>query len=340
MQTQKAAQQPSPMRIFEAFNAYQKTAALKAAIDLDIFTHIAEGATTAGQLATRTRASERGVRILCDYMALQGFLSKNGKSYGLTPESEAFLNRQSPAYIGSATQFLCSPDLRKHWDDLSGAVRKGGTTAEDDGTIEPDNPIWVDFARGMAGLMTLPAELLAKVVSADRGEPWKVLDIAAGHGMFGVTIAKHNPNARIVAVDWANVLHVATENATRFGVADRHTLLPGSAFDVDFGKDYDLVLVTNFLHHFDLPTNEKLLRKVYASLKPGGRVVILDFVPNEDRVTPPESAGFALVMLAGTPAGDAYTYSEYQSILRNAGFKRDEMHALPPTPNQAIVAWK
>jgi len=339
MQTQKAAQ-PSPMRIFEAFTAYQKTAALKAAIDLDIFTHIAKGATTAKQLATHARASERGVRILCDYMVVQGFLSKNGNSYGLTPDTEAFLNRQSPTYIGDATQFLCSPDLRKHWDDLSAAVRKGGTTAEDDGTIEPENPIWVDFARGMTNLMTLPAELLARLIGADRSEPWKVLDIAAGHGMFGVTIAKHNPKAKIVAVDWASVLQVATENAKRVGVADRHTLLPGSAFDVQFGNDYDLVLVTNFLHHFDLPTNEKLLKKVNAALKPGGRVVILEFVPNEDRVSPPESAGFPLVMLAGTPAGDAYTYSEHQGILRSAGFKRDELHALPPTPNQAIVAWK
>src|SRR5436190_7384986 len=332
MQTQKAAPQPSPMRIFEALNAYQRTAALKAAIDLDIFTHIAKGATTTRQIAAQTQASERGVRILCDYMTLHGFLSKQGNSYGLAPDADAFLNRQSPAYIGGATQFLCSPDLRKHYEDLSAAVRKGGTTAEGEGTIEPENPIWVDFARGMAGLMTLPAEMLAKVVGANRGEPWKVLDIAAGHGMFGVSIAKHNPKAKIVAVDWASVLQVAKENAQRLAVADRHSLLPGNAFDVDYGKDYDLVLVTNFLHHFDLPTNEKLLKKIYASLKPGGRVAIVEFVPNEDRVSPPESAGFALIMLAGTPAGDAYTFSEYQGILRSAGFKRHELHALPPTP--------
>jgi ubiquinone/menaquinone biosynthesis C-methylase UbiE len=339
MQTPKAAP-PSPMRIFEALNAYQKTAALKAAIDLDVFTHIAKGASTTKHIAVQTQASERGIRILCDYMALHGFLTKNGNSYALAPDAEFFLNRQSPAYIGAATQFLCSPDLRKHYEDLSAAVRKGGTTAEGEGTVEPENPIWIDFARGMVGLMTLPAELLAKLLAADRGEPWKVLDIAAGHGMFGVTIAKYNPKARIVALDWASVLQVAKENAERAGVAGRYTLLPGSAFEVEFGKDYDLVLVTNFLHHFDLPTNEKLLRKIHASLKPGGRIVILEFVPNEDRVSPPETAGFALIMLAGTPAGDAYTYSEYQGILRSAGFKRDELHALPPTPNQAIVAWK
>jgi SAM-dependent methyltransferase len=339
MQTQKAAQQTSPMRIFEALNAYQKTAALKAAIDLDIFTHIAKGATTTKQIAAQTQAAEKGVRILCDYMTLHGFLNKKGNSYALAPDAETFLDRQSPAYIGGATQFLCSPDLQKYYENLTVAVRNGGTV-EGEGTVEPENPIWVDFARGMAGLMTLPAELLAKLLAADRGEPWKVLDIAAGHGMFGVTLAKHNPKAKIVALDWGSVLQVAKENAERAGVGDRHTRLPGSAFDVEFGKDYDLVLVTNFLHHFDLPTNEKLLKKIHTSLKPGGRIVILEFVPNEDRVSPPETAGFALIMLGSTRAGDAYTYSEYQGILRKAGFKRDELHPLPPTPNQAIVAWK
>jgi ubiquinone/menaquinone biosynthesis C-methylase UbiE len=340
MQTKEASDQLSPMAIFETLNAYQESAALKAAIDLDIFTHIAQGARSAKQIAGRAQASERGTRILCDYMVLHGFLTKSGSGYGLAPEAEFFLNRQSPAYIGGATQFLCSPDLRKNYDDLAAAVRKGGTAAEGEGTIEPENPIWVDFARGMAPLMSLPAEKLADLLEARRGEPWKVLDLAAGHGMFGVVLARHNPQAKIVALDWANVLQVAKENAQRIGVADRHSLLPGSAFEVDFGNDYDVVLITNFLHHFDLPTNEKLLRKVYAALKPGGRAVILEFVPNEDRVSPPESAGFALIMLAGTPAGDAYTYAEYQGILRSAGFTRSELRALPPTPNQAIVAWK
>lgn len=211
MQTPKAAP-PSPMRIFEALNAYQKTAALKAAIDLDIFSHIAKGAKTTKQIAAQASSSEKGTRILCDYMVLEGFLTKKESSYDLAPDAEFFLNRQSPAYIGGATQFLCSPDLQKYYADLTTAVRNGGTTAGE-GTVEPENPIWVDFARGMAGLMTLPAELLAKLLATHRGLPWKVLDIAAGHGMFGVTIAKQNPKAKVVAPDWASVLQVAKENA-------------------------------------------------------------------------------------------------------------------------------
>jgi SAM-dependent methyltransferase len=330
---------PSPAHIFQTLNAYQQTAALKAAIELDLFTHISHGAKTAGEIAAGAKASQRGIRILCDYLALQGFLTKEGNSYGLSADTGFFLNRDSPAYFGGAIQFLNSPMLMKNYDDLAGAVRKGGCLKAE-GTVGPEDPIWVDFARGMAPMMVIPAEMIAKLLGADRGEPWKVLDIAAGHGVYGITIAKQNPNARVVAVDWAGVLAVASENAKKWGVAERHSILPGSAFDVEFGTGYDVVLITNFLHHFDPPTNEKFLKKVYAALKPGGRAVTLEFVPNEDRVSPPETAGFSLVMLASTPAGDAYTFSELDRMLRTAGFSQNQLHQLPPTPNQAIVSVK
>jgi len=192
----------------------------------------------------------------------------------------------------------------------------------------------------MAPLLATPAEFIAKMVGADSGAKWKVLDIAAGHGLFGITIARHNPNAKIVAVDWAAVLEVARENAIKAGVADRHTLLPGSAFEVDFGSGYDLVMLTNFLHHFDMATNEGLLRKIHDALAPGGRVVTVEFIPNEDRVSPPMDATFSMMMLGSTAAGDAYTFSEYDRMFGNAGFARSEMRVLTPMPNRVIVSYK
>src|SRR5439155_2716429 len=139
---------------------------------------------------------------------------------------------------------------------------------------------------------------------ADR--KFKVLDIAAGHGLFGIMVAKAFPNAEIYAVDWANVLTVATENAVKFGVFDQYHLIKGDAFDVDFGDGYDVVLVTNFLHHFDAETCTGFMQKVNAALTPEGKAMTLEFVPNDDRVSPPGEALFALIMLAATPAGDAY----------------------------------
>lgn len=338
METSAQSRQPSPELFFNTLNAYQRTEALKAALQLGLFTAIGEGAQTAEALAQRCEGSERGMRILCDYLVVIGFLTKDTNRYDLTTDSATFLDKCSPAYLGSAMTFLASPMLTAGFKDLPAAVRKGGTVVSTEGTLAPEHPIWVEFARTMASLSALSSELIAELLCAQSGESWRVLDIAAGHGLFGITLAKHNPNAEIAAVDWPNVLAVAQENAEAAGVAGRYRIIPGSAFDVEYGSGYDLVLLTNFLHHFDVPTCEKLLRKVHAALKPGGRAVTLEFVPNEDRVSPPVPAAFSLAMLATTPSGDAYTFSEYDRMFHHAGFSSSEIHPLPPTFQRVVIS--
>jgi SAM-dependent methyltransferase len=329
---------PSPALFFDAVNAFQRTEALKAAIDLDLFTHISTGHRTADAVAAACGASARGVRILADYLVIAGFLSKADGRYDLTADTAAFLVRSSPAYLGGTAEFLLTPQIRECFAALTAAVRKGGTAASAEGTVSPDNPVWVAFARAMGPMMAPQAELLVGLVGGDRQQPLKVLDVAAGHGLFGIAFARRYPRAQVTALDWANVLAVAAENAERAGVAGRHALLPGSAFDVDWGGPYDVVLLTNFLHHFDPPTCERLAAKALAALAPGGRCVTLEFVPDPDRVTPPPTAGFALTMLATTAAGDAYTFAEYERVFAAAGFARSEFHPLPPTAQQAIVS--
>jgi SAM-dependent methyltransferase len=134
------------------------------------------------------------------------------------------------------------------------------------------------------------------------------------------------------------VLEVAMENARAAGVEARVHRLPGNAFDVEFGSGYDIVLVTSFLHHFDPPTNEALLRKIRAALAPGGLVVTLDFVPNEDRITPTRAAAFAMTMLGMTPSGDAYTASEYQTMFRNAGFSSNDVRPVAVSGHSLILS--
>jgi ubiquinone/menaquinone biosynthesis C-methylase UbiE len=335
-----AAQQPSPQLFFQTINAHQRTEALKAAIELEVFTAIGEGNATVAEIAKRCKASEKGIRVLCDYLTIMEMLTKQDDHYALTLDSSVFLDKRSPAYIGGATEFLCSPMLIDGFKRMTEAVRRGGTAMENDGTLGPDHPVWVNFARGMAGMMAMPASLMAKIADPNADRKLKILDIAAGHGLFGIAFATNNPQAEITALDWKAVLEVAKENAQKAGVADRYHTIEGSAFDVDFGSGYDLVLITNFLHHFDPPTCETLLRKVHAALADGGRAVTLEFVPNDDRVTPPDSAGFSLVMLAGTPSGDAYTFAELERMFANAGFSRSTMHQLPPTIQQVVISEK
>ena len=140
-----------------------------------------------------------------------------------------------------------------------------------------------------------------------------------------------------MALDWAAVLDVASENAEKAGAADRFTRLPGNSFDVDFGEGYDIVLLANFLHLFDVATCTDFLRKVYQSLNHGGRAVTLEFVPNEDRVSPPDQAAFALNMLVMTASGDAYTFKQLEGMAADAGFASSELHPMMMGLPQSVV---
>jgi ubiquinone/menaquinone biosynthesis C-methylase UbiE len=329
---------PSPALIFDTLNGYQRSQAIKTAIELELFTAIGEGKTTAREIAERCSASERGTRILCDFLTIIGFLTKQDNKYALTQDSAMFLDKRSPAYMGTVTDFILSSYIMDHFDHLTETVRNGVCT--DDSALEPNHPMWVKFARAMVPMMALPSQLMAQLVDPTKDKKLRVLDIAAGHGMFGIAFAKDNPQTEITAVDWPAVLEVAKENAANAGVSDRYHTSPGSAFDVDYGTGFDVVLLTNFLHHFDKATCEILLGKVRSALADGGRAVALEFVPNDDRISPPQAAGFAMQMLGGTPSGDAYTFAELQEMAANAGFARSEMHELPPTIERVVISYK
>jgi ubiquinone/menaquinone biosynthesis C-methylase UbiE len=274
-------------------------------------------------------------------MTVQGFLTKEHGKYALTQESAIFLDRKSPACLASMAGFLGNEHSRRNFDPLTQAVRKGGSVlTEGADNSKPNDEFWVAFAKSMGPLTVPSAEFISALMRTAEGRPAKVLDIAAGHGMYGITIARKNPKAEVVALDWPNVLAVAKENAQKFGVADRYSVREGSAFETAMGSGYDYVLLTNIFHHFDMPACEKLMKRVHAALTPGGKAITLEFVPNEDRVTPPTAAAFSLIMLAFTDAGDAYTFSEYEKMFRNAGFAKSTLHPVPEMPQQVIVSEK
>lgn len=310
---------------------------LRAAVELDLFTQLESGPQTAQELAEKIGASERGIRILCDFLTVHQFLAKSGDRYSLTPESAAFLSRKSPAFMGTIGNFLTADSML---DGITNATRsiKAGTATRGDKSFEPEHPMWVEFARNMAPMMGMVAGMVAERLANPPVN--KILDIAAGHGMFGIIVGQRHPSAQIYGLDWKNVLAVAQENAQRLGVADRYHLIPGSAFDIEWGTGYDLVLIPNFLHHFDQETNIGILKKAHAALTPGGRVAVVDFVPNEDRVSPPGSAIFSMTMLLGTAKGDAYIFPEHRDMLEQAGFTSIQEQKLDPSPQTLITGTK
>ena len=327
----------TPGLVFEMLQAHQRTAALKAAIDLDLFRPIGDGAGDVASIARHCGASERGIRILCDFLVINAVLLKDDGCYRHSATSAAFLDPRSPACLASIAQFLGNQAMHEPYDRLAEIVPSGRTVLPGEGSVELENPIWVQFAETMAPMMAPMAGPLGAVVLEGHSGPMRVLDIAAGHGLFGIEIATQNPEARVTGLDWAPVLRVALDNARRAGVHDRYDMLPGSAFEVEFGGPYDAVLLTNFLHHFDQSACVGLLQKVHRALRSGGRVATLEFVPNEDPVSPPMPAAFAMTMLTSTAAGDAYTLSELTSMYGQAGFGSVTAHPIPMSPHTIVM---
>lgn len=302
-----------PSWLIDEFCAYQRSMALRTAIELDLFTRIGAGANTIPALAKATRASVRGLRVLCDYLAVHQHLVKEGNRYRLSLNSRVYLSRDSPACIGYAIEFLASDTYVKAFGDLLHSVKRGRRPSL--------RTRWPDYARLMSPLAQPVAEFMAEAMKVEVAGPIQILDVAAGHGLYGLALAARNSEAEIYALDAPQVLRVAAENARKAGVRKRFHPIPGDAFKINFGGPYDLVITANIAHHLEHAANVELFKKCRAALKPKGQLVLLDLVVNDDRVSPPAEAAFALHLFA-TGSCDVYSFGEYQGMLRAAGFRR------------------
>jgi ubiquinone/menaquinone biosynthesis C-methylase UbiE len=326
----------TPTHLFDEFRAFERSAALRTAIELDLFTRIGAGSHTVAALAKASGASARGVRILCDYLTVAGHLVKRSGRYALSRRSERFLSATSPAYIGSAVRFLASDDNLRSFAGLTAAVRSGGALPA--ARTLADTSTWVAFARFMADAARPVAEAAAAALALNQARPIRVLDVAAGHGLYGLAVAARHQSARISAIDAPEVLAIAAQHARLAGAADRYELVPGDAFRVRFRGPYDLIVMANFAHHFDSETNVALFKKCLAALAPSGCLALIEFLPNDDRVSPAADAAFALTMLATTSRGNAYTRREWTRMLRHAGFGRVRQPDMSGGPDWLITA--
>jgi SAM-dependent methyltransferase len=326
--------EPNPTLVWGTITAYHRCFALQAGVDLGVFDALGNGPQKASELASQAGVAERGMRILCDYLTVHGLIEKSDGVYSHTPTSAAFLDSRSPASMAPTLPFLINAKILRASSLMTETIRQNRTALEEPLAGEEVKE-WVTFARTMQPMMGAAAEFIAGVV-LEGGTPSKVLDVAASHGLFGFAVARAAPGCEIVALDFPSVLEVTAENARAAGIPI--TLLPGSAFTADLGSGYDAVLVTNLFHHFSPEDNIALMKRFRAALRPGGRMFNLEMVPNEDRVSPPGPAAFSMMMLTNTPAGDAYTKSEYDQMLDASGFGAREMMDVPMSPQRLIVA--
>ena len=317
----------SPQRILATLQAYRVAAVVNTAIELELFTRIAHGNDTVNKLAGELDVPVRGIRLVCDLLADAGLIIKDGEGLQLAPDAAMFLDKRSPAYLGESTGKLYTAPLLHGFEQLTEFVR--GRKSEEATTILPD---WYDIGRGLTDQDEAVTAFVDAVLFP--GGPFKILDVGAGNGAYGIALAARYPEAIIVAADRPAELKIAQDNAVRARLRTRFQNIPGDFLAMPFGMDYDAAILAGHLNQLEPAQIELLMKRIRDALKKTGRLTILEFLSPDD----PEYAGFSLTMLTATRRGGAYSVAEVQDLLRSSGFGAIESRPLPPAHATLITA--
>jgi SAM-dependent methyltransferase len=315
MQPPKSA--PSPERLTQLAFGFAPPLLLQTAVELQVFDLIDASPLSLEELSSKTGASVRGLRALLNSLVGFEFLRKDdGGLYALTPESEAFLVRNKPAYRGDFFTFI--PGMMQHWLNLKEAVMTGKPVVTVN--AEPEGAeFFREFVRSLFNINFAPATALATELKGKQ-EIASILDLATGSGVWGIVLAEHFPQARVTAVDFPAVLEVTKEIAEKHEVADRFNFAGGDLLAADFGAQHDVAILGHILHTEGEERSRRLLSKAFAALVPGGTIAIAEWLVNQTRTAPPHSLMFAVNMLLHSSDGDTFSFEEISSWLCQAGF--------------------
>jgi ubiquinone/menaquinone biosynthesis C-methylase UbiE len=300
---------------------------LEAAVRTGVFDALSEGSKTAAQVSAATGASLRGVASIMNALAGLELLEKNGDACALTPESRAFLVKGSPGYLGGMIEHISS-QLIPRWLDIENVVRTGRPAAQANSAFfEEFVSALFSFNYGAASAAAEPLGIAAAT------EPVRVLDLAAGSGVWGIALARKSPHVTVTAVDWPGVLEVTKKTAARFGLAGRFTFIPGDLAEADFGSGYNIATLGHILHSEGVERSKTLLRKTFDALAPGGSIVIAEFLVDPERKTNAMGLIFDVNMLVNTENGGTYSFEEIREWLSEAGFVKAGLVPAPgPSP--------
>jgi len=330
--------QLSPAVIMEDLSGAWRSRALVAAVELEVFSHIAWGKRTAKDVAGAAGASPRGMAYLLDALTAIGYLRKTGSRYGLRPVSATFLVRGKTAYMGASAQALSL--TLDAWKNLTKAVRSG-RPAEAVNVAEKGKEFFPKLVASIfPGNFAASTAAVSRLPEKERRKIHRILDVAAGSGAWSLAFAQAIPQARVTTVDFPEMTPITREFAEKLGVADRYEYHEGDLRQVDFGHEaYDLVILGHIVHSEGETHGKELLRKSYRALRPGGKLLIGEYVPNDSRTGPPMPLLFGLNMLLQTEEGNVFTLREYRAWLKAAGFRKVATISVPP-PSTVIRATK
>jgi SAM-dependent methyltransferase len=328
----------SPAVIMEDLTGAWRSRTLVAAVELDVFSQIAEGKRTAKDVAEAAGASPRGMAYLLDALTAIGYLRKTGSRYNLQPVSAMFLVRRKTAYMGAIAQAMSL--TWDAWKDLTQVVRSG-RSAEAVNVAEKGKEFFPKLVASIfPGNFAASSAAVSRLPEKERRKIHRILDVAAGSGAWSLAFAKAIPQARVTTVDFSEMTPITREFAEKLGVAARYEYHEGDLRQLDFGHDaYDLVILGHIVHSEGEKHGKELLQKSYAALRPGGKLLIAEYVPNDARTGPAMPLLFGLNMLLQTEEGNVFTLREYRAWLKAGGFRKVATIPVPP-PSTVILATK
>jgi len=329
----------TPEKIQQLAWGYAPPLMIEAALDHGVFDLLDAGPGTAAEVAARSGASVRGLRAVMNALAGLNLLTKDADGrFGLTADSAAFLVSTKPGFLGGLIRHT-STQLVPKWLALSEVVRTGKPAASVN-REQAGTDFFHPFVEDLFPMSYPSAQRLAEALAiAETKKPVRVLDLAAGSGVWGIALAQQSPRVTVTAVDWPGVLDVTRKVAARLGVAARFSFVAGDLESADFGRGHDIATLGHILHSEGEKRGRALLKKTFEALAPGGVIAIAEFLVDDARTGPPVSLMFAVNMLVNTDEGDTWSFGEIAGWLRDAGF-RNPRTIDAPGPSPLILAAK
>ncbi len=336
--TTSVAAPVTPERIMQFAWGYVPPLVLEAAIRHRIFDVLDSGPKTLSEVQKETGASERGLSAVMNALVGLDFLAKDKQGrFSLMPESAAFLVSTKPGFMGGMIRHG-SEQLIPKWLHLNKIVMTGKPEAAVN--LEGSGgDFFQQFVNDIFPLSYAPAQVLGRHLQASGAGPKRVLDLAAGSGVWGIAIAQGSKDVSVTAVDWPEVIPVTRKTVARFGLADRFSFIAGDLLEADFGTDHTVATLGHILHSEGIERSRALIAKTFHALAPGGTIAIAEFLVNADRTGPLNALFFAVNMLVNTDNGDTYSFEEIRSWLEDAGFVNARTLEAPG-PSPLVLATK